>query len=73
MLMIDSVLRYSPNELLTFFFFFQKKIGQDVADAIDEEDVGKFTEVVKEFDSMSPLVSSKLQKDITVFRHIILY
>ncbi|AES99696.1 alpha-soluble NSF attachment protein 2 [Medicago truncatula] len=31
----------------------------DVAAAIDEEDVGKFTEVVKEFDSMSPLDSWK--------------
>ncbi|MCI10531.1 alpha-soluble NSF attachment protein 2-like, partial [Trifolium medium] len=27
----------------------------DVAAAIDEEDVAKFTEVVKEFDSMTPL------------------
>lgn len=31
----------------------------DVAAAIDEEDVAKFTEVVKEFDSMSPLDSWK--------------
>jgi alpha-soluble NSF attachment protein len=41
-------------------FFFQKQTGQDVAAAIDEEDVAKFTEAVKEFDSMTPLVSSKL-------------
>ncbi|KAG4953251.1 hypothetical protein JHK87_038845 [Glycine soja] len=27
----------------------------DIAAAIDEEDVGKFTEVIKEFDSMTPL------------------
>lgn len=32
-------------------FFFQ-----DIADAIDEEDVVKFTDVVKEFDGMTPLV-----------------
>ncbi|TKY56925.1 Alpha-soluble NSF attachment protein 2 [Spatholobus suberectus] len=31
----------------------------DIAAAIDEEDVGKFTEVVKEFDSMTPLDSWK--------------
>ncbi|XP_027335021.1 alpha-soluble NSF attachment protein 2 isoform X1 [Abrus precatorius] len=31
----------------------------DVAAAIDEEDVGKFTDVVKEFDSMTPLDSWK--------------
>ena len=37
-----------------------EKNGQDIAAAIDEEDVGKFTEVIKEFDSMTPLVSSKL-------------
>ena len=30
---------------------------QDIAAAMDEEDVGKFTDVVKEFDSMTPLVS----------------
>ena len=53
---------------LPFFFFldFQslfslelKKcfICQDIASAIDEEDVTKFTDVVKEFDSMTPLVS----------------
>lgn len=29
---------------------------QDLASAIDEEDVAKFTEVVKEFDSMTRLV-----------------
>jgi len=27
-----------------------------LAAAIDEEDVGKFTDVLKEFDSMTPLV-----------------
>nr|XP_027187483.1 alpha-soluble NSF attachment protein 2-like isoform X2 [Cicer arietinum] len=31
----------------------------DVAAAVDEEDVGKFTEAVKEFDSMTPLDSWK--------------
>lgn len=31
-------------------------ICQDIASAIDEEDVAKFTDVVKEFDSMTPLV-----------------
>lgn len=31
-------------------------ICQDIASAIDEEDVTKFTDVVKEFDSMTPLV-----------------
>ncbi|XP_061351691.1 alpha-soluble NSF attachment protein 2-like [Gastrolobium bilobum] len=31
----------------------------DIAAAIDEEDVGKFTEVIKEFDSMTPLDSWK--------------
>lgn len=31
----------------------------DIAAAVDEEDVGKFTEVVKEFDSMTPLDSWK--------------
>ncbi|XP_020237651.1 alpha-soluble NSF attachment protein 2 [Cajanus cajan] len=31
----------------------------DIAAAIDEEDIGKFTEVVKEFDSMTPLDSWK--------------
>ncbi|TKY47603.1 Alpha-soluble NSF attachment protein [Spatholobus suberectus] len=31
----------------------------DIAAAIDEEDVGKFTDVVKEFDSMTPLDSWK--------------
>lgn len=30
--------------------------GQDLASAIDEEDIAKFTDVVKEFDSMTPLV-----------------
>jgi len=29
---------------------------QDLASAIDEEDIAKFTDVVKEFDSMTPLV-----------------
>lgn len=29
---------------------------QDIASAIDEEDVAKFTDVVKEFDSMTTLV-----------------
>lgn len=29
---------------------------QDIAAAVDEEDVVKFTDVVKEFDSMTPLV-----------------
>ena len=29
---------------------------QDIAASIDEEDVAKFTDVVKEFDSMTPLV-----------------
>lgn len=29
---------------------------QDLAAAIDEEDVATFTKVVKEFDSMTPLV-----------------
>ena len=33
--------------------------SQDIAAAIDEEDVGKFTDTVKEFDSMTPLVSTK--------------
>ena len=36
------------NELLLLW--------QDIASAIDEEDVTKFTDVVKEFDSMTPLV-----------------
>lgn len=45
--------------LLTFIFklpflFF----AQDIAASIDEEDVAKFTDVVKEFDSMTPLVYS---------------
>ena len=31
----------------------------DIAAAVDEEDVGKFTDVVKEFDSMTPLDSWK--------------
>ncbi|KAK7320566.1 hypothetical protein VNO77_30168 [Canavalia gladiata] len=31
----------------------------DIAAAIDEEDIGKFTEVIKEFDSMTPLDSWK--------------
>ncbi|KAK7281071.1 hypothetical protein RIF29_08741 [Crotalaria pallida] len=31
----------------------------DIAAAIDEEDIGKFTDVVKEFDSMTPLDSWK--------------
>ncbi|KAJ1426309.1 Tetratricopeptide-like helical domain superfamily [Sesbania bispinosa] len=31
----------------------------DISAAIDEEDVGKFTEVIKEFDSMTPLDSWK--------------
>ncbi|KAK7393747.1 hypothetical protein VNO78_22311 [Psophocarpus tetragonolobus] len=31
----------------------------DIAAAIDEEDVGKFTEVIKEFDSLTPLDSWK--------------
>ena len=42
----------------------------DVAAAIDEEDVGKFNEVVKEFDGTIPFVSSQLWKDTTVFKHI---
>jgi hypothetical protein len=29
---------------------------QDIAAAVDEEDVVKFTDVIKEFDSMTPLV-----------------
>lgn len=29
---------------------------QDIAATIDEEDIAKFTDVVKEFDSMTPLV-----------------
>ena len=46
--------------LLTFLMMYWqfKKYWQDIAAAIDEEDVGKFTEVIKEFDSMTPLVSS---------------
>lgn len=60
--------RWSAN----FRFYFSKKIGQDVAAAIDEEDVGKFTEVIKEFDSMTPLVSSELFIDETIFRCIFL-
>ncbi|KAI4382892.1 hypothetical protein MLD38_008794 [Melastoma candidum] len=35
------------------------RLLQDVATAIDEEDVAKFTDVVKEFDSMTPLDSWK--------------
>lgn len=35
------------------------KLLADIASAIDEEDVSKFTEVVKEFDSMTPLDSWK--------------
>ncbi|KAI4302443.1 hypothetical protein MLD38_038188 [Melastoma candidum] len=35
------------------------KLLQDIAAAIDEEDVAKFTNVVKEFDSMTPLDSWK--------------
>ncbi|KAL2896971.1 Alpha-soluble NSF attachment protein 2 [Bienertia sinuspersici] len=31
------------------------RLLSDLAAAIDEQDVGKFTEVVKEFDSMTPL------------------
>jgi len=30
---------------------------QDLSTAIDEEDVAKFTDALKEFDSMTPLVS----------------
>ena len=33
-------------------------LPQDIASAIDEEDVAKFTDVVKEFDSMTTLVRS---------------
>jgi hypothetical protein len=33
---------------------------QDIAAAIDEEDIAKFTDVVKEFDSMTPLVHLSL-------------
>ncbi|KAF8036840.1 hypothetical protein BT93_C2532 [Corymbia citriodora subsp. variegata] len=35
------------------------RLLKDIADAIDEEDVVKFTDVVKEFDSMTPLDSWK--------------
>lgn len=41
------------------FLFFQFPLlffWQDIAASIDEEDVAKFTDVVKEFDSMTPLV-----------------
>lgn len=31
-------------------------LWQDIAASVDEEDVAKFTDVVKEFDSMTPLV-----------------
>nr|KJB11598.1 hypothetical protein B456_001G267800 [Gossypium raimondii] len=37
----------------------ENKLLADIASAIDEEDVSKFTEVVKEFDSMTPLDSWK--------------
>jgi len=33
---------------------------QDIAAAIDEEDVAKFTDVIKEFDSMTALVHFSL-------------
>ena len=33
---------------------------QDIAAAIDEEDVAKFTDAVKDFDSMTPLVHLSL-------------
>uniref|UniRef100_A0A2P2M6Z9 Alpha-soluble nsf attachment protein n=2 Tax=Rhizophora mucronata TaxID=61149 RepID=A0A2P2M6Z9_RHIMU len=35
------------------------RLLSDIAAALDEEDVGKFTDVVKEFDSMTPLDSWK--------------
>jgi alpha-soluble NSF attachment protein len=35
------------------------KFLADLASAIDEEDIAKFTDVVKEFDSMTPLDSWK--------------
>ncbi|KAJ8764000.1 hypothetical protein K2173_004872 [Erythroxylum novogranatense] len=35
------------------------KLLEDIAAAVDEEDVAKFTDVVKEFDSMTPLDSWK--------------
>ncbi|KAH0979604.1 hypothetical protein GBA52_019457 [Prunus armeniaca] len=34
-------------------------LWQDIAASVDEEDVAKFTDVVKEFDSMTPLESWK--------------
>ncbi|KAL5101801.1 hypothetical protein RYX36_006128 [Vicia faba] len=39
---------------------------EDVAAAIDEEDVAKFTEAVKEFDSMTPLAHAKFLWSILV-------
>lgn len=53
-LFADSLV-HLPDETDIFF----NPGGQDIAAAIDEEDVAKFTDVVKEFDSMTPLVSSK--------------
>nr|ACU17814.1 unknown [Glycine max] len=43
----------------TFFGTREYRLLADIAAAIDEEDVGKFTEVIKEFDSMTPLDSWK--------------
>lgn len=40
----------------TIYDIFVYLFWQDLAAAVDEEDVAKFTDVVKEFDSMTPLV-----------------
>ncbi|KAK8997760.1 hypothetical protein V6N11_012298 [Hibiscus sabdariffa] len=49
------------NFLQTMFivFYYCRFVINDIASAIDEEDVTKFTDVVKKFDSMTPLDSWK--------------
>ncbi|KAI5413755.1 hypothetical protein KIW84_058056 [Lathyrus oleraceus] len=59
------------NTVLGVYHHMQKNIGlnwiqllADVAAAIDEEDVGKFNEVVKEFDGMIPFDSWKTKLNL---------
>lgn len=40
---------------------------QNLASATDEGDIAKFTDIVKEFDSMTPLVCSQVYSDLAVW------
>ncbi|KAG5120942.1 hypothetical protein JHK84_039282 [Glycine max] len=56
---ITNVLERYQDLDPTFSGTREYRLLADIAAAIDEEDVGKFTEVIKEFDSMTPLDSWK--------------